>query len=427
MNESLLQFIWHHQYYNLWDLRTITGESLTLLYPGSWNRNQGPDFVSARIRIGGQEWAGNIELHVNTSDWDLHGHSTDPNYNNVILHVVWEHDKDTGNGVPVLEMRSRVPQHLLQKYRTWLMRSGMIPCSGEFDQVDKTMVYSWLEWLALQRTKERSANILEQVRKLGMDWEEAFWRSLARAFGHRVNADAFEAIASTLPVKMMMRHSSSIMQLEALLLGQAGLLRTDNGDEYSKKLFSEYGFMRKKYQLVKCYQPVHFLRMRPGNFPTVRLAQLAALIIGNRDLFRGVLDLKTASEMIAFFRVEAGEYWDHHYRFGEPSVFLKKQTGGQFIENVVFNTVIPFLAAYHQHTGNETEVPGLYRIMEGLNPESNSVISLFTKLGLNARHAADSQALLQLKKNYCDQLRCLDCAIGRSLLKRSSPCKARYL
>jgi hypothetical protein len=425
MNESLLQFIWHHQYYNLWDLRTVSGESLSLLSTGTWNRNQGPDFLSARIRLGGQEWAGHIELHVKTSDWDLHHHTTDPNYNNVILHVVWEHDKASGNGIPVLEMRSRVPQHLLQKYRNWMMRASLIPCSGEFDQVDKTRVYSWLEWLAMQRTKERSLKMLDLVGKLGMDWEEAFWRSLARAFGQKVNSDAFEAIASTLPVKMMMRHRNSLVQLEALLLGQAGLLRTDNGDEYAKILFREYGFMRKKYQLVKCYQPVHFLRMRPGNFPTVRLAQLAALVSRNGDLFRGVLNLKTAGEMVAFFRVEAGEYWDHHYRFGEPSVFLKKQTGAQFIGNLVFNTVIPFLSAYHQHSGNDKEVPALYRIMEGLAPESNSVISFFARLGFTARHAADSQALLQLKKNYCDQLKCLECVIGRSLLKQASPVKAQ--
>jgi hypothetical protein len=203
-------------------------------------------------------------------------------------------------------------------------------------------------------------------------------------------------------------------------------LRTDNGDEYAKILFREYGFSRKKYQLVKCYQPVHFLRMRPGNFPTVRLAQLAALVHANRDLFRGVLNLKTAGEMVSFFRVEAGEYWDHHYRFGEPSVFLKKQTGAQFIGNLIFNTVIPFLSAYHHHSGNEKEIPELYRIMEGLAPESNSVISFFARRGFTARHAADSQALLQLKKNYCDQLKCLDCAIGRSLLKQASPVKTLY-
>jgi hypothetical protein len=250
---------------------------------------------------------------------------------------------------------------------------------------------------------------------------------LARAFGHKVNADAFEAIASTLPVKMMMRHRNSIMQLEALLVGQAGLLRTDNGDEYAKMLFREYCFSRKKYHLVKCYQPVHFLRMRPGNFPTVRLAQLAALISSNRDLFRGVLHLKTAEEMVAFLRVEAGEYWDHHYRFGEPSVFLKKQTGILFIENIIFNTIIPFLAAYYQHAGNENQIPELYRIMEGLSPESNSVMNFFAKLGLTTRNAADSQALLQLKKNYCDQLKCLECAIGRSLLKQASPANIKCL
>jgi hypothetical protein len=419
MNEKLLQFIWHHQYFNKWDLRTVAGEPLSLICPGAWNRNQGPDFVSARIRRGGQEWAGNIELHVRSSDWDLHGHSGDPNYNNVILHVVWEHDGDPEHPLPVLELGSRVPHHLLQKYRGWMMTDEMIPCAGEIGLVDRKMAYDWLAWLTQQRMENRSAKMLDKVRALGMDWEDGFWRSLARAFGHKVNSDAFESIAATVPVRLLMRHRSNGMQLEALLLGQAGLLRTDNGDDYAKLLFREYGFLRKKYQLVKCYMPVHFLRMRPGNFPTIRLAQLAALLNRSPDLFRGVLDLGNVNDMKAFLRVEAGTYWDHHYRFGEPSVYLKKQTGEQFIENIIFNTIIPFLAAYHRHHGNHAETERLLNVMEGLNPESNSVIRNFEKLGIPSRHAGDSQGLLELKNNYCDQFRCLECLIGKSLLKQS--------
>ncbi|HLO81964.1 MAG TPA: DUF2851 family protein [Chitinophagaceae bacterium] len=426
MYEKLLQFIWHHQYFNVWDLRTVSGEPLSLICSGTWNKNQGPDFLSARIRTGEQEWAGNIELHVRSSDWDLHGHADDPNYANVILHVVWEHDRDIANPMPVLELRHRVPPHLLQKYRSWMMNDSMIPCSGEIGSVDRKMAYAWLEWLTLQRMKTRSAKILEKVITLGMDWEEGFWRLLARAFGHKVNSDAFESIAATLPVKLMMRHRNNSMQLEALLLGQAGLLRTDNGDDYAKALFREYGFLRKKYQLVKSYMPVHFLRMRPGNFPTLRLAQLAALVSRNPDLFRGLLDLGNTNEMKAFLRVEAGGYWDHHYRFGEGSVFLKKQTGEQFIENIIFNTIIPFLAAYHQHQGNGPGTDRLFQFMEGLNAESNSVIRNFERLGFSARHAGDSQALLELKHNYCDQFMCLECAIGKSLLKNSSMLKLQH-
>jgi hypothetical protein len=329
--------------------------------------------------------------------------------------------------MPVLELKSRVPRHLLQKYSSWMMNDSMIPCSGEIGSVDRKMAFAWLEWLAVQRMKARSGAVLEKVRALGMDWEEGFWRLLARAFGYKVNSDAFESIAATLPVKLMMRHRSNGLQLEALLLGQAGLLRTDNGDEYAKTLFREYGFLRKKYQLVKSYMPVHFLRMRPGNFPTLRLAQLAALLNRNHDLFRGLLELGNLNELKAFLRVEAGAYWDHHYRFGEASVFLKKQTGEQFIENIIFNTVIPFLLAYHQHHGNSTKEEVLCRFMDGLGAESNSVIRNFARLGIGPRHAGDSQALLELKHHYCDQFKCLECTIGKSLLKKSSIHKLQHI
>jgi hypothetical protein len=203
------------------------------------------------------------------------------------------------------------------------------------------------------------------------------------------------------------------------LFGQAGLLRSDKEDEYAKLLCREYGFLRKKYQLRKCYQPVHFLRMRPGNFPTIRLAQLARLISVNGDLFSGITRMTTAAEMSAFFSVQASEYWDHHYRFGESSVYCVKQAGEHFIENIIFNTVIPFLAAYQEHAGNGNLLPGLMDIVQKLKPERDSVTACFEKLGLKARHAADSQALHELKKAYCDRLNCLDCVVGKTLLRNS--------
>jgi hypothetical protein len=300
-----------------------------------------------------------------------------------------------------------------------MLHHSLVPCSGELGKANPSLVYPWLEWLWLQRVREKSARMLELVQKQGMDWEEAFWISVARAFGHKVNADAFEAIASTLPVKLMMRHRHDPIQLEALLFGQAGLLRADKEDEYSKLLCREYGFLRKKYQLRKCYQPVHFLRMRPGNFPTIRLAQLARLISVNSDLFSRITKMATLEEMGAFFRVQAGEYWNQHYRFGEPSVHAVKQAGEHFIENIIFNTVIPFLAAYHDHVGNGHLIPALMGIIQKLKPERDSVTGSFEKCGLKARHAADSQALHELKRSYCDKLNCLDCAIGRSLLTHS--------
>jgi hypothetical protein len=419
MNESLLQFIWYHQYFNLWDLSTVDGDALSIIDAGIWNRNQGPDFLTGKIRINGEEWVGNIELHVKTSAWDLHGHSSDLNYKNVILHVVWEHDRNAGPDIPVLELRPRVPHHLLQRYRNWMLHRSLIPCSGELGKMKPAVVYPWLEWLWLQRVKDKSNWMMELVKKHGMDWAESFWVSIARAFGHKVNADAFEAVASTLPIKLMMRHRHDPSQLEALLFGQAGLLRADKEDEYATLLCREYGFLRKKYQLRKCYQPVHFLRMRPGNFPTIRLAQLATLLSSNGDLFSRIIKMTTAEELAAFFRVQAGEYWNNHYRFGEPSVHFAKQAGEHFIENIIFNTVIPFLAVYHDHVGNGHLIPALIGITQTLKQERDSVTACFEKFGLKSRHAADSQALHELKKSYCDKLNCLNCIIGQTLLRNS--------
>ncbi len=420
MNEKLLQFIWQHQYFNHCSLSTGELDHLEIHSPGKLNSDQGPDFSSARISINGQRWAGNIEVHVNSSDWFLHGHDEDENYNRVILHVVWNNDHPGASAIPLLELQPRVPKHLINTYQKWMNNTRFIPCENNIRNVDHAVLYSWFDWLASQRVRRKSMAAMDRVRALNMNWEEAFWQAIARSFGHRVNADAFERIASSIPITLLMRHANNIVQIEALLIGQAGLLRIDNADEYPKMLQREYNFLRKKYNLVKLQEPVHFLRMRPVNFPTIRLAQLAALIYNNGNFFARITSAVDADAIMKILRVTANDYWHYRFRFGEPSTFQEKTTGDQLINSIMMNTVIPFLHAYHMHIGKTEEADKYGSWLSLISMERNAVTYGFTRLGVATRNASDTQALLECKMNFCESLRCLECGIGRNLLKQST-------
>lgn len=417
MTERLLQFIWHRQYFSKLGLATVGGEELRVEEPGQWNHHQGPDFLHARIRVGDQSWAGSVELHVHSSEWKKHGHDEDENYRNVVLHVVWCHDHGSPPLVPLLELQGRVPRSLLSRYGQWMRQELFIPCASSIGTVDAHVLQPFLGSLLECRMRNRAEVCLRNVRDCGMDWEEAFWRAVARAFGSKVNADAFEAVARSLPLKMLGRQPE-LLQVEALLIGQAGLLCAETGENYARKLFSEYNYLRKKYRIQKGYVPVHFLRMRPGNFPTVRLAQLAMLIYSRPQLFAAVRDHDTLEQWRAVFRVAASAYWDEHYRFGEISLPLKKLTGEHFIDTLLVNTVIPFIMAYQIHQGKGMDQ---LHFLEKMPSEQNLIIRKFALAGVKSIHCGHSQSLLELKKNWCDQLRCLDCGIGKhQLLRRNN-------
>jgi hypothetical protein len=416
MNERLLQYIWMYQYFNQFNLLTAQGDELEIISPGRLNTDQGPDFSSARIKINGQEWCGNIELHVNSSDWLLHRHDEDQNYCQVILHVVWNNNNDTIS-IPQLELQPRVPTHLLKTYAHWMENGHQIPCEKSIHRMEEQRLHSWLQWLSAKRLAGKSNVILQKVMALGMNWEEAFWHAVARNFGHRVNADSFERIAASIPVNILIRHSNSIVQLEALLLGQAGLLRTDNADQYPRMLYQEYVFLRKKYNLAKLNEPVHFLRMRPVNFPTVRLAQLAALLYNRGNLFARICTAQNPEGIRNMLKVTANDYWHYHYRFGESSPFREKTVGESLTNSIMVNTVIPFLHAYSHHQGKEDRSDLYHSWLEGIAPEKNAFLFPFTGAGIKPRHAADTQALLECRRHYCDALLCLKCGIGKWLLR----------
>jgi hypothetical protein len=417
MNEKLLHFIWQYQIFNSIALTTTQFDRLTILNPGKWNHNQGPDFGMARILINGEQWIGTIELHVRSSDWHLHHHDQDPNYKNVILHVVWQHDLDN-NFIPVLELESRVPSLLLSKYQTWSLQNSFISCSGSTGSLDMQIVYPFLKWLNAKRQTQRSKEVMILVESLSGDWEEAFWRQLARSFGHKVNADSFERMAENLPYKILLRHQHNLKQLEALIFGQAGLLHSGTGDVYADELYKEFIFLRRKYKLRRNVFPLYFLRMRPINFPTIRLAQLASLIHHHPDLLRTIKDLEDQQSIKKLLRISAGAYWNTHFRFGEETSFQLKNIGIGLIEKIMINTIIPFVRAYQSKRGKQQQLQYLDEWTSEMKSEYNSIVTGFSNIGMAPRNMEDSQGLLELKKSYCDQLKCLDCAIGRYLLRK---------
>lgn len=424
MNEKLLQFIWAFGYFNKKELFTSGGEQVKIINTGEWNTNQGPDFTGARLKIGDTDWAGNVELHIFSSDWKAHHHNNDNNYRNVILHVVWEDDGYHLKDIPLLELKGRVSGLLINKYKNWMNNMAHIPCEQEWIRNGWERNEEWLQNLIRERLLDRATQFFESLGKTGNHWGESFWRMLAKNFGYRINTDAFEAIAVSLPLKLIARHKNQIHQLEALLLGQAGLLRGRMKDAYSKLLQREYNFLKTKYHLTPVSIPVQFLRMRPQNFPSLRLAQLAVLIQSSAHLFSVLKDETELSVLKDMLRVTANDYWHEHYRLGEASAFREKTLGETMIESVLINTVIPAIYAYGSYHKEQILIDRSLQWLTEIHAEKNSVVSIFEKLGFTPAHSFDTQALQQLKKSYCNQKRCLECAIGHSFLNGHSSAKS---
>jgi len=421
MTERLLQFIWQFQYFNKIELATTAGESVQVLFAGQYNTNQGPDFSDAKIKIGKTTWAGTVELHIQTSDWKKHNHQNDKNYNNVILHVVWDDDTSASSvlksDVPVLELKGRVSKILLQRYEELMNSSSFIPCENNINTVRDITWKSWKDRLLVERLLRKAKIAETYLQQNNYHWEETFWWLLAKNFGMKVNADAFEAIARSISINILAKHKSQIHQLEALLLGQAGLLYGKFTDEYPKLLQREYKFLKEKYKLKPIHQPVHFLRMRPGNFPTIRLAQLAMLITGSAHLFSKIKETVSVKDVVKWFDVTANDYWHYHYKFDETSAFKKKNLGAAMVDNIIINTVAPVLFAYGTYHDENKYKEKAMKWLEKTAAESNNITKGFQKLGIENKSAFDSQALIELKNEYCSKKRCLDCGVGNAILK----------
>ena len=420
MTEQLLQFIWRFRFFNTDDLKTAAGESLSIIHPGVHNTNQGPDFLNAKIKCGDMLLAGNIEIHIRASEWAFHRHSEDKNYNNVILHVVYEEDKKLGLNFPVLELRNRISGIMLSKYEQLMHAKHFIPCEAHIGSVNELHLIAWKERLLVERLQEKSAYVQTLLRKNNFHWEEVFWQMLAANFGSKINSDAFENMAVSLPVKILAKHRSQRIQPEALLMGQCGLLEKEFKDDYAVMLQKEYRFLRKKFDLQQPHSRVYFLRMRPANFPTLRLSQLAALLHESDHLFSKIKEAEDMNAVMNLFNISANDYWHYHYSFDEPSPFKHKNLGAAMTLNIMINTVLPVLYAYGWYNSSPVYQQKAVAWAAQLKAEQNSVTKRFEKLKLQNKTATDSQALLQLKNKYCDAKRCLECAIGNKILKMES-------
>ncbi|GAB3423743.1 DUF2851 family protein [Niabella aquatica] len=417
MNEHLLQFIWQFQYFNKSALASVLGEPVEVIAPGTLNTNQGPDFINAKIRISNTLWVGSVEMHLKTSYWLKHGHTGDDNYTNVILHVVYENDVEE-SPVPVLELRDRIARSLLYRYNELMLSKQFIACEKLICNVPELTINIWKDRLIAERLQRKTLLIQKYLEQNKQHWEESFWWLLARTFGTTINAEAFEALARSISLNILAKHKNQQIQLEALLLGQAGMLAgTASDDKYVLLLQREYRFLQAKYNLVPIVFPVHFFRMRPGNFPTVRLAQLAALVFNSAHLFSKITEEPDLGKVKKWLAATPNDFWSCHYTLNDESCFKEKPVGTGMINNIVINTIVPVLFVYGcRHHLQEMKNKAL-QWLEETRAEQNTITKSFKTLGIQNKTAYDSQALVELKLQYCEYKKCLHCAIGNAVIK----------
>ena len=417
MNEQLLQYIWKYRLYNSMHLYSICNKKIIVVHPGIHNTNQGPDFLNARINADDSLWAGNIELHVKSSDWKLHKHSEDEQYSNLILHVVWNHDEELNLPFPTLEIQSHVPKLLLHRYYTLLKENSFIACEKNIHSVSPIVISKWKERMLIERLQHKSSYIASLITESRGDWDEVCWWVLAKNFGGKINGDAFEIIAKSIPIKILLKNRYSLLKIESIIFGQSGLLSKKWKDEYQNRLEQEYQYCKSTYQLKSPKVMLKFLRMRPPNFPTIKLAQLATFVYQNERLFSSIKKYAENENSIAGISVTVSEYWNHHYCFDDDSVYKIKMLGKASVQNILINSFVTILYAYGYYYNDEGKKNKAIKLLTVLKAESNSIVHGFTKLNIPIQNAFDSQSILHLYNSYCHPKRCLECAIGYGIFK----------
>ncbi|MFN5334955.1 MAG: DUF2851 family protein [Bacteroidota bacterium] len=420
MNEHLLHYIWLHRLFNLRGLSTEDNQSILIVHPGQYNKDQGPDFLHARIQIGGIEFSGSIEIHVKTSDWYQHDHTGDPHYKNVVMHVVWEHNVPFDQTIPVLCLNGRVPLFLLHQYDHLMSKNQMIPCATQITKVKPLIVSMWKERMFAERLTMKTEQLNALLIQNKQNEEEGFWQMIFRAMGMPVNSDAFETIFKNIPFRIWLQSSGVIQVIESLLLGQAGLLDDEFEDAYLKMLKREYVFYKKKYSLQSLYLLLSNLRMRPAHFPAIRLAQLGMMMHQYPDLYSRMMQCDSVVAMKQIVMVTANDFWHYHYSVKQKSDFREKQLGEQMASLILINAVLPFR---YLLASNKRNIPEQLKVIEfftQIKSERNRITQGWHQLGVEADRAFDSQALIHLHKHYCQHKRCLECAIGKEILKVGS-------
>ena len=424
MKEEFLHYLWKYSLYDQDSLVDNEGKKVDVINPGEYNHDSGPDFFNARILIDSTEWAGNVEIHTKSSHFNSHGHNRDHAFDNVILHVVAENDKKVFNsrGEELLTVEIRFEPGLYEKYTDLVNNPCIIACQNEIGRFDKFLLRNWLHSLLIERLQAKSDAVMKIFAETGNDWEETFYRMLTRYFGFRVNTEPFEMLATALPLRIIRKHSDNRFQIESLLFGTAGMLeeglfREALSDRYYRDLIKEYRILSAKYSL----QPIHgwlwkFSRLRPVNFPTVRISQLSALLSTAGGLFSGALEAADIKQLKTLFGASSSPYWDNHYVFGKKSRTISKNAGNQAIELILINAVLPVVFIYGRIHDKPEVCEKALEFLDDIDPEENSVTRDWKSAGIQGESAFYTQALLQLTNEYCRKRRCLECRIGSRII-----------
>lgn len=422
MREDFLHYLWKYKKFAFAKAQTTTNQSITLLSVGQHNYESGPDFFNARLSLDDQEWAGNVEIHIKSSDWYAHGHETDAAYENVILHVVWEYDVDIyradNSAVPTLVLQEYVSKEQLLSYKNLFAQQDKrwIHCENDLMEVPDHIWDHWQERLYLERLQDKTERIKELLVTCNNDWEHVLFIMLARNFGTKVNGASFESLAKAIDFSVIRKCAQEPFRLEALLLGVGGLLPVDSVDSYALQLEGEYEFVQHKFTLDRDgVLPIQFFKLRPANFPTIRLSQLAMLYHKVPGLFQRFMKESSLEGMYEILLVQASTYWDTHFNFGKSQTKRPKKLTKAFIDLLLINTVIPLKFAYNQHLGKEDHQE-LLLLIEQIKPEKNTIVQKYDCLRPKTTSAMQSQALIQLKNEYCSKHQCLQCSVGNWLL-----------
>lgn len=420
--EQLLHYVWKHKIFPLKELKTTTGQQVEVIDTGLANTDAGPDFFNAKLKLDGVLWIGNIEIHERSSDWFKHGHHADTGYNSVILHIASEIDTEISrsNGERIPQIQLICPEAVRTNYKELLETDSYPPCYRIIPSLPPFTAHSWMTALQMERFEQKATLLNERLKRCQGNWEDAFFITLARNFGFGLNGDAFETWAHRLPFRAVDKHRNDLFQIEAIFFGQAGILEDSDGDGYYLRLKKEYTYLQHKFGLIPMDASLwRFLRLRPANFPHIRIAQLACLYHRAYRLLSRIMETETLQGVRDILKGGTSEYWLTHYTFGGSSPSRPKTLSNTSLDLLIINTVVTFLYAYGLHKGNRVLCARAGSFLEELKAENNYITRMWEQCGMKASNAADSQALIQLKKEYCDKKKCLYCRIGYEYLKRS--------
>lgn len=424
MNEEFLYYIWKYQLFKCQPF-TASNKLINVRSPGQLNLDSGPDFFNAIIQIGNTVWAGNIEIHINSSDWYKHGHQSDPEFNNIILHVVYEHDmnikRNSGEQIPTLELKNIISKQLLSKYLNFSRSLIDIPCKGQLSSISRIEQLGWFDNLISERLMQRHQSYIRRWQNSRGDLLEIYYQNIFRYMGNYTNADSMELLARKTPLKILQKNKNSILYLESLLFGQSGLLSSDFIDQYAKNLLMEYNYLKVKFRL----SPMRnhnwkFMRMRPASFPTIRISQLANLLYYNSCDIRSIFLNTSVSSIRNMLDIEASEYWNDHYRFDQLSYGKPKKIGNTAMDSLIINALTPMLFSHGKNYSKPDYCDSAIKMLSDIGPENNRIIRKFKTLGINIKNAMDSQAVIHLYNFYCLKKKCISCRFGHIILNRKN-------